>query len=219
MSDSLQTIYDRPAYGYPEAAQYLRLNYTTLRSWTSESGIVHTPISGFVSFNNLLELHVLKAMRKTYRFSLQRIRGALAEVSKHIDSERPLLDAKFATDGIDLFLEQDQDLVNLSKRGQLALREVISLYLKRIERDPNGLPMRLFPFIVAANDSEPRTISISPTVSFGKSVLSGTGVSTAVVAGRFASRDSIVDLASEYGVSPSIIEDAIRWEAPQTIAA
>jgi uncharacterized protein (DUF433 family) len=49
--------------------------------------------------------------------------------------------------------------------------------------------------------------------------LTGTGVSTALIAGRFASRDSIIDLASEYGVNPSSIEDAIRWEAPQLLAA
>jgi uncharacterized protein (DUF433 family) len=219
MRQADQPIYDRPAYGFPEAAQYLRLSYTTLRNWTSESGIVRIPDAGFVSFNNLLELHVLKAMRKTHSFSLQSIRRALTEVSKHIHSERPLLDAAFATDGIDLFLESDRELVNLSKRGQLAMREVISLYLQRIERDSSGLPIRLYPFIVSAREEEPRTISINPKVSFGKSVLTGTGVSTAVIAGRFAARDSITDLATEYGVSPSIIEDAIRWEAPQMKAA
>jgi len=214
-----QPIYDRPAYGLPEAAQYLRLSYTTLRNWTSESGIVRVPKADFVSFNNLLELHVLKAMRKTHSFSLQSIRKALAEVSRHIHSERPLLDAAFATDGIDLFLESDEDLVNLSKRGQLAIREIISLYLQRIERDATGIPVRLFPFIVSAREEEPRTISISPKVSFGKSVLTGTGISTAVIAGRFAARDSISDLAKEYGVDPNVIEDAIRWEAPLAKAA
>jgi uncharacterized protein (DUF433 family)/DNA-binding transcriptional MerR regulator len=219
MSKTNETLNDRPAYGLPEAAQYLRLNYATLRSWTSEGGIVHPPANGYVSFSNLLELHVLKAMRRTYNLPLQSIRAALKEVSNHIRSDRPLLDANFATDGIDIFLDADQSLVNLSKRGQLAIKEVISLYLRRIERGSDGLPTRLFPFIVTESDDEPKTISISPAVSFGKSVLTGTGVSTAVIAGRFASRDSILDLATEYGVNPSSIEDAIRWEAPQLLAA
>jgi uncharacterized protein (DUF433 family) len=162
---------------------------------------------------------MLKAMRRTHDLSLQSIRKALKEVSNHIRSDRPLLEAEFATDGIDLFLDADETLVNLSKKGQFAIREVISLYLRRIERGSDGLPTRLFPFIVNESNDEPKTISISPAVSFGKSVLTGTGVSTAVVAGRFASRDSILDLATEYGVNPSSIEDAIRWEAPQLLAA
>lgn len=219
MSKTSENLNDRPAYGLPEAAQYLRLNYATLRNWTSDGGIVHSPSHGYVSFNNLLELHVLKAMRRTHDLSLQNIRKALKEVSNHIRSDRPLLDAKFATDGIDIFLDADQNPVNLSKKGQLAIKEVISLYLRRIERGSDGLPTRLFPFIVTDRDDEPKTISISPAVSFGKSVLTGTGVSTALIAGRFASRDSILDLASEYGVNSSSIEDAIRWEAPQLLAA
>jgi Protein of unknown function (DUF433) len=43
-------------------------------------------------------------------------------------------------------------------------------------------------------------------VGFGKPVIAGTGISTAVVASRFNARESIDDLASEYGVKPRQIE-------------
>jgi uncharacterized protein (DUF433 family) len=43
-------------------------------------------------------------------------------------------------------------------------------------------------------------------------MIAGTGISTAVVASRFNARESIPDLASEYGVKPQQIEEAIRWE-------
>ena len=43
-------------------------------------------------------------------------------------------------------------------------------------------------------------------------MIAGTGISTAVVASRFNARESIDDLASEYGVKPRQIEEAIRWE-------
>ena len=55
-------------------------------------------------------------------------------------------------------------------------------------------------------------IVISPTVGFGKPVIAGTGISTAVVVSRFNARESIGDLATEYGVTPKQIEEAIRWE-------
>jgi uncharacterized protein (DUF433 family) len=219
MSTRSANINDRAAYGLPEASHYLRMSYSTLRSWTSGNGIIQTPEYGFLSFNNLLETHMLKALRRKHHFSMQSIRRALADVSRLTQSDRPLLDSSFATDGICLFLEHDQDLVNLTKRGQLAIKEIVSLYMTRIERDSTGVPIRLFPFIVSAHQEEPKSISINPRVAFGRSVLAGTGVSTEVVAGRFAARDSVPALAEEYGVSPSIIEDAIRWESPLTKAA
>jgi uncharacterized protein (DUF433 family) len=60
--------------------------------------------------------------------------------------------------------------------------------------------------------NEPRLIQINPAVGFGKPVIAGTGISTAVVASRFNARESIDDLASEYGLKPRQIEEAIRWE-------
>ena len=63
------------------------------------------------------------------------------------------------------------------------------------------------------------SISISPVISFGKPVLAGTGISTSVIVGRFNARDSVEDLAREYGVSSLVLEDAIRWEMNKGKAA
>jgi uncharacterized protein (DUF433 family) len=56
-------------------------------------------------------------------------------------------------------------------------------------------------------------------VSFGKPVLAGTGISTSVIVGRFNARDSVSDLAREYGVATAVLEDAIRWEMNKGKAA
>jgi len=60
---------------------------------------------------------------------------------------------------------------------------------------------------------------MSPSVAFGRPVLANTGIATDVIAGRFRARDSVSDLAEEYGVPVSMIEDAVRWELPQLNAA
>jgi len=49
-------------------------------------------------------------------------------------------------------------------------------------------------------------------IAFGRPVLADTGISTAVIAGRFMADDSITDLAQEYAVEIGALEDAIRWE-------
>jgi uncharacterized protein (DUF433 family) len=85
------------------------------------------------------------------------------------------------------------------------------MYLERVETDPKGL-FRFFPFVIEPRPSEPKTIEINPMIGFGKPVIAGTGISTAIIASRFNARESITTLAEEYGLTPQKIEEAIRWE-------
>ena len=174
--------------------------------------MIHLPQQNLFSFNNLAEAHVVKSMRSRYKLSLQSIRKAVAELSRVRHTPHPLLDESFEADGVDLCIREEEQVINLTKRLQAEIKEFVSLYLHRIERDQVGRAARLFPFVSRDNAQEPRHISIAPTVSFGRPVLAGTGISTAVIAGRFAARDSVESLAREYAVEPHILEDAIRWE-------
>ena len=219
MMTAKTNMFDTPVYSCRQAAHYVGVPYHTLMRWIAEDGLISTPVVGGVSFNNLAEAHILRAMRKVHGLSLQRIRRALSELAEMRTSAHPLLEESFETDGVDLCIREEDEVINLSKRGQREIREFVSLYLHRIERNNAGRVARLYPFVVADRAEEPRTISISPTVSFGKPVLAGTGISTSLIAGRFNARDSIEDLAREYGISPTALEDAIRWEMNQGKAA
>jgi len=181
--------------------------------------LIVPPASGAVSFNNLAEAHIVKAMRRVHGLSLQGIRRALRELAYLRQTEHPLLDEAFETDGVNLCIRDNDKVINLSKRSQREFREFVSLYLHRIQRDDSGRVAKLYPFIVADRESEPKNISISPTVSFGKPVLAGTGISTSLIVGRFNARDSVAYLAREYGVEAAILEDAIRWEMNKGKAA
>ncbi len=212
MASLTQSVFDTPAYSCLQAAHYTGLPYQTLRGWIGSEGLIKTPEPSALSFNNLAEAHILKSMRRVHKLSLQGIRKALRELEQIRRTEHPLLDEKFETDGVNLCIRFNDEVINLSKRSQREIREFVSLYLHRINRDDSGRVTRLYPFVVTEKESEPRNISISPTVSFGKPVLSGTGISTSVIVGRFNARDSVADLAREYNVAPAVLEDAIRWE-------
>lgn len=199
-------------YSSVEAAQYLRLKLEDVRRWVGE-GIVRSPGPG-ISFLNLLELHILKGLRREFRLPLQRIRRALEEYSETEYYEHPFLDPRLETDGIHLFLHDGDEYLNLNRPGQRGIPQILSTYLQRIYRLANG-EFQFFPFIVGEDAQEPRTIQMSPNIAFGRPVLAQTGIATDVIAGRFRARDSIADLAEEYGVSPALIEDAVRWELPQ----
>ena len=214
-----QNVFDTPAYSCVQAAHYIGVPRHTLRRWVGEDGLIVTPASNALSFNNLAEAHIIKAMRKVHKLPLQGIRRALRELAQLRQTEHPLLDESFETDGVNLCIRDKNEVINLSQRSQREFREFVSIYLHRIHRDDTGRVARLYPFVVADLANEPKHISISPTVSFGKPVLVGTGISTSVIVGRFNARDSVADLAREYGVDATILEDAIRWEMNKGKAA
>jgi uncharacterized protein (DUF433 family) len=209
-------IMETPIYGLTEAAHYLRVPKNTLRYWTqgtrSIPPLIHLPEQSQFSFANLLEAHMLSSMRKIYEVRVPRVRKALANLAKYVEHKHPLIEEAFETDRRDLFIDRLGKKVNLSKDEQILIPGVMELYLERIERDPQGL-FKLFPFVVAQpKPNEPKMILITPTIGFGKPVIAGTGISTAVVASRFNARESIGKLAEEYGVTPEQIEEAVRWE-------
>ncbi len=210
-------VMEVPIYGLTEAAQYLRVPLNTLRYWVHGGGPV-PPLIGLassdpsrLSFMNLLECHMLSSMRAIYDVRIPKVRKALTTLAKYVHHRHPIVEQAFQTNRRDLFIEHLGKVVNLSEDEQILIPGVMELYLERIERDPKGL-FKLYPFVVERTHDEPKLIQINPAVGFGKPVISGTGISTAVVASRFNAREPINDLASEYDVTSRQIEEAIRWE-------
>ncbi len=91
-------------------------------------------------------------------------------------------------------------------------RKSLGQYLERIDWARDGTPAKLFPFTRKRPPNGPKPIVIDPTLAFGRPVLAGTGIATAVVAERFKAGESIRDLAKDYGRSNLEIEEAIRLE-------
>src|SRR6266700_588307 len=103
-----------PAYSLGEAAHYLRIPPATLRSWVRgryyeiEGGkrffkpVIELPDRELLalSFVNLVEAHVLDAIRREHNIPLPRTRCALDYVKREFASRHPLADQKFETDGV-----------------------------------------------------------------------------------------------------------------------
>lgn len=211
---------DIPCYLASEAAHYLRLPLTTVRAWAfgqrgfrpviqlSDEAIEER----LLSFVNLVELHVLSAIRRQHKVGMRAVRSAIEYVEKKLAVSHPLAHQMMVTDGKDLFVEQYGQLLNVSQSGQMEMKEVIAAYLKRIDRDTHGIPIRLYPFTTNRIDTKDQPIVIDPRVQFGRPCIAETGIPTRIVAERFKAGDSIRALARDYGVSPGKIEDALRCE-------
>jgi uncharacterized protein (DUF433 family)/transposase-like protein len=205
---------ERPAYTVAEAARYLELPAATLRYWVARDRaepVIRTPDARFLSFVNLVEAHVLSALRGD-RMSLQSIRRAVEFLREKFRSEHPLADKTLVTDGLDLFVERYGELINASRQGQLAMRELLDYHLRRLERSPSGVVIRLYPFVRGQVSDEPRTVMIDPHVQFGRPVLVGSGIPTAIIAERFKAGESVHELAEDYRRNADDIQEAIRAE-------
>jgi hypothetical protein len=100
-----------------------------------------------MSFTNLIEVHVLDAIRRKHNIPLDTIRLAIKYLRDEFGSEHPLADRRLETDGLDLFVEEYGRLIKITRAGQFAIRELLQGYLKRIERNEAGEAIRLYPFI------------------------------------------------------------------------
>jgi uncharacterized protein (DUF433 family) len=216
-----------PSYGVMEAAHYLRIPRTTIRDWVSgrhyrsTAGVrfskpiiqVPDPTAKQLSFMNLVEIHVLDAIRRKHDIPLEKVRTAMNYLSKQFPSRHPLADQEFVTDGLNLFIKKFSQLINISQEGQLAIQEILQAHLHRIERDIKGIPVRLYPFTRKRHlQEEPKAVVIDPLISFGRPVLVGTGIPTAVIAERYKAGESMDALAEDYGRQRFEIEEAIRCE-------
>jgi uncharacterized protein (DUF433 family) len=209
---------DVPAYRVRDAAHIARLSPSTLRLWASGGGrrmSLFEPASSdplLLSFSNLIEAFVLASMRRVHRVSMQRVRKAVRYVGRELGYARPLIHARFKTDGVSLFVQHAGRLLDVSATGQALLREVLDTSLARIdwERD---LAVRLYPPVRDGDlASQPKTIVVDPRLGFGQPVIAGTGIETRIVAERYRAGEPSRRLADDYGVDLDRIEDAIRCE-------
>lgn len=216
---------ETPAYAIGEAAGYLRLPLSTLRAWMlgQRYQVGGTPKffkpvieiadrkGRLLSFINLVEAFVLAGIRRKHEIPLPKVRNAVDYLRRTFNTPRPLAEERFQTDGVDLFVDKVGALIGATQEGQLQMREIIRDRLKYVHRDPKGVPEKivLFP---ARSRSAKGDVVIDPRLSFGRPVLDGLGVCTAILYERFMAGEDVPDLARDYDAPPEAIENAIRCE-------
>lgn len=226
-------IYNTPVYRVTDAARYLGIPVVTLRSWlkgrsySTKNGqqafepLIQRPDSTLpqLSFTNLVEAHILRIIRETHQVKLYKVRNALDYMSQQFGTAHPLVMRRFQTDGVDLFVGQMDRLVNVSRSGQLAMRETLKNLLTRIEWNPDGFAIRFFPVIEwGAKSESDKIIFLDPTIRFGKPVIAERGVPTSAIVDLIDAGDSIDDVADEFDCTPEQVKAAIQFEAQNRAA-
>jgi uncharacterized protein (DUF433 family) len=197
-----------------------------LRAWTlgrrypTTQGKSHfrpliRPASGkppVLSFSNLIEAHVVRALRTEHGVSVKALRQAVEFAEKKLGIERLLLRPELCSEAGQVFLDRYGQLIDLSASGQLAMRQVLQAHLKRVTWDDARVPIRLHPFVVAEASSPEMPIAIDPRIAFGRPVIIRRGISTAVIVARIDAGEKVEDLAADYELSAVEIDDAVLYE-------
>jgi uncharacterized protein (DUF433 family) len=214
------------AYTVSEAARHLRLSAGTLRAWVAgrpyptsagerrSARLIHPAQAEppMLSFWNLVEAHVLRALRTEHGVSAPALRKALRYAEKELGIERLLLRPDLQTEAGRVFLERYGQLIDLSNSGQLAMKKTLEAHLRRMEWDPNRLPVLLYPFLPGSQGDGERSIAIDPRVAFGRPIVQRAGVSTQAIVQRLDVGESVSEIADDYGLTPAEIEQAALFE-------
>jgi uncharacterized protein (DUF433 family) len=208
-----------PAYTVAEAARYLSMPAATLRSWFAGieghfKAVIRWEASGDhrLSFSNLVEAHVLRAVRTKHGISMPNVRKAIRYVEQKEKIDRLLLHPGLRAGLGRLFLKKYAELTELAPSTQHVIEKAFGRYLEAVVQDPVGVPVKLYPWIPDPRVGPRKSIVIDPAVSFGRPITSLRGITTFVLADQFDAGASIEDLADDYGLSPEAIEDALAFE-------
>ncbi len=216
-----------PIYEVNEAARHLHMSPATLRSWVAgrrtraRDGrmVVSSPIierpdpsDDRLSFTNLIEAHVLRALRVRHSVSMSAVRQALQYAERELGVKRLLANKQLRAMPGEIFLQEYNRLMSLDPAGQYAIERVLKDFLERVVHDAEGLPGRLFPFVRPHEGRGGRLISIDPRVSFGAPVVARKGIKTEFLAGLYNSGESIEDLARYYDLDEEEVREAIIFE-------
>lgn len=207
-----------PMYWLSEVALFTGVPASTIKRWTGQIAsarpIIEPPPEELqqrdselrLSFANLLEAHILDALRKR-DIPIPRIRKGLEYLREATgESKHPLLAHTFYTapGTRDMFIRTvEGDSINVSRHGQPALNEILNDHLQRIEWDHSG-PIRLMPM---------RTdrVVINLHVAGGQPVVRNTGILASILAGRWHAGDQIEELAAGYRLSEGDVREAVRY--------
>jgi len=214
-----------PKYTLGQVAWYLDIPTSTLHWWClgreytvkgerrSSPALIkpalYDPHNPSLSFYNLAEVHILAATRKFDKISMQKIRNAIDYLAEQYSSPHPLLGHDFFTDGKDLFIKKILETVNLSRKGQLAFKELVDTHLDRLAKDPSGWPTQLYP--VRHRDTTKKPIIIVPTVAGGHPITPRKGIRVEVLMNRKQAGETYQHIAEDYGLTQLEVEEAIRY--------
>lgn len=216
-----------PRYTVPEAARATNVPPTTIGTWIRGQtyakkygrGVFKPviqrpdPNDTRLSFNNLLEIHALRALREYHDVKLEAVRQALGVAKRHFDVPRLLISSQLKASGGSLFLDSYFDLVELSPMVQHSIRSVLKQYLQRVRFDDAP---RFYPLPRIPHNRDRELIVVAPLIAFGRPIIDRLGVSTEAIADRVNAGEDKPSVIDDYGLTDDEFDEALAYESAFT---
>jgi uncharacterized protein (DUF433 family) len=225
--------FDVPLYTVAEAARYLDVPESTLRSWThgyrrhagGRPDVLGEPVltalprqrpSGpVIPFVGLAEGLVLAAMRHS-GVPLQRIRPALSRLETELGLRHALASRRLYTDGAEVLFDYAEhgddpaatralrELV-VVRNDQRVFNEIVASYLRRVEFGADG-----YARLIRLPAYEVAKLVVDPERGFGQPMFARGGARLEDALSLFRAGESLDVVADEYGMPMDELEDAVR---------
>ena len=210
-------IRDLGAYSYAQAGQILDTPASTVRAWKKgQKGFappIPTILSRRLSYNDLIEIYVLRSLRTKDKFHLSYIRKALDIANHKFGIPRLFLHEDFRYDSHEFFINHFGRLASLSPSRQMAMREVLEQYLRRIDYGPDKLANALHLMTRRTGIEGPKLLVVNPAISFGRPVVSSRGIRTAAIVSRLDAGESREHIIADFGLTPDEFDEVLWLEA------
>jgi uncharacterized protein (DUF433 family) len=216
---SNQSLLDFPTYTIPEAALYLAIPVRTLRYWVLDNPVweiagadLESPL---LSFRDVAQAYYIDLVRRRFSLSPAKTREVLLEASKETRRQYPLLQKNILVFFKHILMKKgasrkQRTLIDLTQHRQLAMWDVVKPFASRVEWNSRGQLVRIFPWRLWKGPEDSRTpVSIDPEIMSGRLVVTGTRIPVQVVLQRNLAGESVSQIAKDYRLSTSSINQAI----------
>jgi uncharacterized protein (DUF433 family) len=212
-----QDIRTLPTYTIPEAAVFLAIPRRTLASWYEGDEPILKPSGRYgpthlLSYRDIEEAYRVYLLRERFQFSFQTVRRSMRNARRMFRSQHPLQRADAVKKCLqDLVYDKPargaspRIITSLSEKpGQVIIEEVANMFAERIDTGKF-----IFPWRFAATDHESKPVSMNPRIMSGRLVVAGTRIPVTVLWGRKRAGLRIEEIAQDYGLNSSIVQQAL----------
>lgn len=199
-------------YSLPIASKIIGVSSQKLRRWTScKDGIVQSRFreTDAISFLDMMELLFVKMFRDE-NVSMQTIKLAASKASEKFNTDYPFAVKRFDTDGKTIFAtllksEDDGELVEDLRRGQLVFRSIIKPFFKRLEYGQSDA-MRYWPLLKSGR------VVLDPMRSLGQPIDSKTGIPTKAIFDAVQAGQSQKMVSKWFDIPVAAVRQAVKFE-------
>jgi uncharacterized protein (DUF433 family) len=215
-----QSLLELPLYTYSEADYLVGASRGTASRWLSGyqfrdsrgRPVRRPPVTlqaerdaKGVSFIDLVELVAIRAL-KDFGFTLLEIREVVTNCQELTDVPRPLASLEFKAGGRELFITQENTLVEVLRgRGRRAWQEVLEPFLATLDYQDH-MARRWWPL------GRDVPVLLDPEYGFGFPVVQGTGVRTEILLERFQIGELPEQIAKDFNLTHLEVERALQFE-------